>query len=122
MADNVTIKLDTLKLDALILVLPDRASEIIRTATFDLEADIKLSISGPSPSAPGDPPGVVTGNLLNSINSEVSDVQGVVNVGADYGIDLEFGTRKMAARPFVQPAVDRLSDNFDSYFDGFFDD
>lgn len=55
-----------------------------------------------------------TGNLLNSITSTTSidGFEGYVDVGAYYGIYHEFGTVKMAARPFLGPAVDARSKEF----------
>jgi len=113
------IKLDTSVLDRLLSVSADRAEAIVHEATLDLLADIKLSVSGPSPSSPGSPPGVVTGNLLNSIYAEMDGTVGYVNVGANYGLPLEFGTRFMEARPFVTPAMDRLAAQFSDYFEKF---
>jgi len=53
---------------------------------------------------------VRTGYLRNSIRVEKlpspDDLEGVVGVGAHYGVYVEFGTRRMAARPYVAPAVD----------------
>lgn len=62
-------------------------------------------------SAPGEPPATDTGVLLNSIAGDVEVtngvVQGLVRASAKYALYLEFGTRKMAARPFLLPAVER---------------
>jgi HK97 gp10 family phage protein len=49
---------------------------------------------------------VVTGNLKSSIIAKPEGkLRWVVNVGAPYGISLEYGTHNMAARPFLLPAV-----------------
>jgi HK97 gp10 family phage protein len=61
-------------------------------------------------SAPGEPPANDTGNLARSVAVVVAQ-PGVlstayVNVGAPYGADLEFGTRNMEPRPFLQPSLD----------------
>jgi len=55
----------------------------------------------------GDPPHTDTGNLNNNI--QVKRYQRSVDVGllgnkAEYGKYLEFGTRTMAARPWLRPA------------------
>jgi HK97 gp10 family phage protein len=58
-------------------------------------------------SAPGQPPAIDTGNLINSIRVEdVTPTEATLGVGAEYGEYLEFGTSRMAARPFLRPAMD----------------
>lgn len=58
-------------------------------------------------SAAGEPPASDTGRLVNSIETKYSfeELAGVVNVSVDYGAHLEFGTRNMAPRPFLRPAL-----------------
>jgi len=62
-------------------------------------------------SSPGEPPASDTGNLINLISTEVTFLgkrkgfEGVVRSGADYSMALEFGTRKMSARPFLKPSL-----------------
>ncbi len=56
-------------------------------------------------SAPGEPPATELGNLVNSIQSEKQADGILVFVGAEYGADLEYGTKKMAPRPFWNKAV-----------------
>lgn len=57
-------------------------------------------------SAPGYPPNMNTGRLSGSITVHDSGkYTAEVIAGAEYSAYLEFGTRKMAARPFMQPAV-----------------
>lgn len=48
---------------------------------------------------------VDTGALQGSISASQSGDGAVVSVGADYGIYVEFGTYKMAARPFLAPSL-----------------
>lgn len=60
-------------------------------------------------SAPGDAPAGDTGFLANNIHL-VFDGDGMgadVESRADYSAALEFGTRNMAARPFLQPALEQ---------------
>jgi HK97 gp10 family phage protein len=62
-------------------------------------------------SAPGEAPASDTGRLVNSINSYLdrSKKTALVIAGrgtALYAAMLEFGTRKMAARPFMFPALE----------------
>jgi HK97 gp10 family phage protein len=102
-----------------------------RALTF-ADGYCKRSISvgnktGRSPSAPGQPPHVVTGTLRSSIGTQIirepGKVRGFIGVrkGAtsvgvgkgktrmmipdSYGFYLEVGTSRMAARPFLRPTV-----------------
>ncbi|MGE4043317.1 MAG: HK97-gp10 family putative phage morphogenesis protein [Acetobacteraceae bacterium] len=63
-------------------------------------------------SAPGEAPANDTGRLVNSIHTEAKGDGSVVTVSAgsgvvDYAAALEFGTSKMAARPFFNPALEQ---------------
>jgi HK97 gp10 family phage protein len=112
------------------------ASKLIRKITLDVEGTIKRSMAGSKSgkqyargaaltkagkpvkrrryhraSAPGESPAVDTGNLINSIRSQFpTPLKGVLNIGAAYASFLEFGTRKMAARPYVRPAIKSVTD------------
>lgn len=48
---------------------------------------------------------VLTGSLRDSIRAEGEGENWVVIVGAPYGAYVEFGTRFMAAQPYLLPAV-----------------
>ena|SRR3990167_8198414 len=64
-------------------------------------------------SAPGEPPASDLGQLVNSIRTsyEPQDLIGIVHVGAKHGEYLEFGTARMAPRPFARPAaVNKMPD------------
>lgn len=66
----------------------------------------KNNMSTSSPSSPGSPPGVDTGNLKDSIKvGEVTGDHAILEATADYAGYLEFGTRRMAARPYMRPSV-----------------
>ena len=60
-------------------------------------------------SAPGQPPATDTGFLVQNITTEVRSqgkkVIGEIIASTPYAKALEFGTRKMAARPFLNPAL-----------------
>lgn len=72
-----------------------------------VETEVKLSLSGPSPSAPGDPPGLDTGYLRNSVQVDsVTPVEAIIAPHTEYAEHLEFGTERIAARPFMRPALD----------------
>lgn len=62
-------------------------------------------------SAPGEAPASDTGRLVNSINGELvrGALEAVVRAGGGivkYARMLEFGTIRVAARPFFQPALE----------------
>lgn len=62
-------------------------------------------------SSPGNPPAIDSGELLRSIMFDVRDMEVEVGSigGAPYAEFLEFGTKKMEARPFLGPAVEKHS-------------
>lgn len=67
------------------------------------------SVSGKShvPSAPGEPPNRDTGILQAHLTNElVGPLTAEVRSEAPYANDLEVGTSKMAARPYMRPARD----------------
>jgi len=59
-------------------------------------------------SAAGEPPATDTGFLVNNIFLDVDNdgLGASVESRADYSQALEFGTSKMSARPFMQPALE----------------
>ncbi len=86
-----------------------KANAAVQKLAQETEKDAKANFNSSSPSPPGEPPGVVTGNLKSSvIASSQRPLTWVTNVGAEYADDLEFGTVKMAARPWFLPAIERV--------------
>lgn len=79
---------------------------------IQVEAQILItagSVSGKKhlPSAPGDPPNNDTGTLAGNIETnQIAPLVVEVSSNAPYAAALEFGTSKMAARPYMQPARD----------------
>lgn len=59
-------------------------------------------------SAPGEPPANLSGHLISSFRTQITQTGTVTSVSitntAKYAGYLEFGTRKMAPRPFMRPA------------------
>jgi len=60
------------------------------------------------PSAPGNPPAIDTGDLIKSLIVDVRKdaVEFGATDAAPHGALLEKGTKRMKARPWLQPAVD----------------
>lgn len=110
---NIEVRVDMRKLEQIMRDLPGSANDVIQKVAQDTEADIKNSFSTSSPSSPGNPPGVDTGALKNSIVAEPDGDAWVVHDGVEYGVWLEYGTEmgdgstRMAPRPFFLPAVER---------------
>lgn len=126
---KIMVKYD--KLPILAAKLPEVVDTIVRETASDIEAEAKAQMSGPKhgrmysarkagagarkagagahqASAPGEAPAVDTGKLKNSIRARFPKrCRAVVNVAAEYGAALEFGTRKIAARPFMRPAAEK---------------
>jgi len=103
------VELDTAYLDKLGRGLD--VSVVLGKLAMDCEAYIKLNFSALSPSPVGGPPGVDTGALKNSVVASPRGADWVVQVGAPYGMELEYGTRRSGARPFVLPAVRAIVKN-----------
>jgi len=67
-----------------------------------------VSGKGHVPSEPGQPPNADTHLLDRSIETvQTGPLKVAVSANAPYAIPLEFGTSKMAARPFMAPALQR---------------
>lgn len=64
-------------------------------------------------SAPGESPASDTGNLLRNIQTSVDPaaLKGNVNFGTTYSRYLEYGTAKMAPRPYARPALANKQDD-----------
>ena len=93
--------------------LDREVSKALFTAGEVVEAEAGRSITAGSmsgknhlASAPGEPPNNDTGVLARNIETvQVEPFRVEVSSNAPYSAALEFGTSKMAARPFMSPAV-----------------
>ena len=105
--------------------LREEAGKAVLATAVEMRADIVTSIQrGPASgvtyekykprrthtaSAPGQPPMSDTGYLANRITFDrLGDLTAVVGTKVDYAVHLEYGTERMAARPFFRPAVERM--------------
>lgn len=121
MAGEFSVKIDTTILSRVIQDAPVKADQLIRALAFDGMADVQRSF-GTSPSAPGSTPGVDIGALKNSINVKpVAPFVQSINTGVDYDVYLEFGTSRMAARPYMGPMARRLEQKIPQFFKNWID-
>jgi len=107
---SVKFEKDLSKLYALKKSLPKDADRVVASAAEKIYEDIDQSYSAKSPSSPGQPPAIVTGRLKKSVKfARVKLATFEVTASAPYAKFLEFGTSRMAARPFFRPALRRAS-------------
>ncbi len=83
----------------LIAKLPGAASAIVAKTAHNIQIDAKLNLI--------DKRAVDTGTLLNSIQADIKEFYAEVGPATDYAYFVEFGTRKMPARPYMIPAADK---------------
>jgi HK97 gp10 family phage protein len=73
-------------------------------------------------SAAGEAPATDTGYLVSNITHQVkksgNNLVGQIVASAPYAIHLEFGTRNMAKRPFLQPALKKNQRKIERIFNG----
>jgi len=99
-----------------------RASRFVDRIAHRIEQEDKVLLSQPGSgriykrgnvshqaSAPGEPPAIDTSDLINSVHVEKEgSLTALVVEGAEYSADLEYGTTKMAPRPHLTPAVEKV--------------
>lgn len=105
------IVLDMKKLLEIEQQVPGRAAQVVQKIAQDCTALIAENWNSQQPSPPGEPPGVDTGALKNSVIAEPGDgaLTWVVHDGVEYGVHLEYGAGDMAARPWLLPAVEETA-------------
>lgn len=119
---SIRVTLDKTQLERLQRDTPGNAARAISALAREGQAYVMESFGRDgSPSPPGSPPGIDTGNLKNSITvaNGRNDLHKTIEVGADYGESLEFGTTQLAARPFMTPMAVWLEKQIDRIFDEF---
>ena len=102
-----SVKIDTAILDQMIRDAPGKAGGIVHKFGLAITGDAAQN-------APVD-----TAALRNSITSEsqmVDALNFIVQDGVKYGVFQELGTSRMAAHPFMVPAVEHRTNGFFSAF------
>ena len=120
MSNSVSVKVD-MNIPGAVKNLRTAAWGAAKQTAVAIETDIKgggphsiatsMKIEGKwIPSAPGEPPHLRSGNLRRSYHVEFDEPTLTAKVGSDpslanYAAALEIGTRHMAARPHLLPAL-----------------
>ena len=74
----------------------------------DVADDLRASLGGAAaPSAPGGPPDDPSGRIAASVSAAAMQDGSAVTVAAPEAASLEYGTLRMAARPFLRPTASR---------------
>ena len=97
------------KLPAIAAKFPALVRELVDDERFDFEADVKDFIVSYN--------AVDTGNMLNSVFSRmIGEHSAEILSPAHYSAYVNYGTYKMAARPFFSDAVERSRQRFPQRF------
>lgn len=84
------------------------AADAVRAEAFQSISRSSVSGAGHVPSAPGQPPNRDEGTLQAGLSARRTGLLSAeVRAEAGHSRPLEFGTSKMAARPFLRPARDK---------------
>lgn len=124
---TVVVRMDTSGLDKLLEQLPYRMTKATDVFVNAVADDIDANWSSSSPSAPGKPPAVVTGDLKRSRKITISSKWRTKNAfklefTAEHAGFLEYGTlnadgsTRMEARPFFRPAILRAKKHLPKAF------
>ena len=93
----------------------EQAKAGLAGAALTLRDEMRRTVStmGPPPSTPGSPPRVATGTLLSRMRALRLDegLRWRIGSASPHSHLLEFGTVKMAPRPFVRPSFDEVKPN-----------
>lgn len=92
-------------------------SDMIRAEAFQSISRGAVSGKGHVPSSPGEPPNRDTGVLQAHLENKMTGpLEAQVTSSAPYAAALEFGTSKMAARPYMRPARDKKAPEIQRLF------
>lgn len=132
MSKDISMRLVYNNVPAIQAAMPGRVRAVIEKTLKDIDETVKESMreekSGSTyvrggkvhiASAPGEPPAIDTGMLVNSLFYRMqSDRLGIYGTNELHGLILEFGGRKMAPRPWLKPALDANRDAFERALEG----
>lgn len=132
----MTIRIDTERTDAALRrllesVTGDEQKKALRTAALLLERNMKIKLGAngrhpkgtPTPSVPGTPPAIVTGELRRSVKTSpvqqgFKGYQVMVGPTKIYARvqELGGGPRNLPARPYVRPTMEESKDDVRKLF------
>lgn len=135
MPDNkVTLKFHT---DKVVKAMDDAASQKMLMAVNEVRNVTLETLSGSrhgrtykvpgtqrlyTASAPGEAPAQATAGLRQSVETKIEgkgmEVIGTVGTDLEYGRPLEFGTKRMAARPWLKPSFEKAIPKIKAIFGG----
>lgn len=120
---DITVRVDKRRLEALMRTHPERLEDALDEAALEGERIVKMSFNT-SPggksykrggrfhiaSQPDYPPNIDTGKLMNAIYvyTPKKGERGISTGDTEYAVFLEYGTTRMAARPFMRPMAEKL--------------
>lgn len=109
---KINNNIDTLLIDKVHLLLGKAATEFETEMKNEIETGSKSGITyqrgniSHTASAPGQAPATDSGKLVGSIRYKKKSVsEHEVSINSEYALALEVGTSRMAARPFITPAL-----------------
>lgn len=94
------VSIDTSKLDEIIKTVPGNRNEIVGKAAYHILGNARAK-------AP-----VQTGHLRDNSDVEHNGPTADINFHAEYAAYVELGTYKMAAQPFLTPAIEAERQHF----------
>lgn len=99
---TVTISVTFDKFPQIAAAMPERAGQVVRKASFDVEGQAKNRVP------------VDTGALKNSISTEFEDggLTGIIAPHMEYAAYVEYGTKRMSAQPYMTPAAEAVAPAF----------
>lgn len=93
-------------------------SDMIRAEAFRLISEGSISGKGHVASLPGEAPNRDTGVLQAHLtNTKTGPVEAEARSDAPYAAALEFGTSRMAERPYMRPARDKMEPKINRLFE-----
>lgn len=117
--------------------IDDAASKLMAEAVNEVRNTVLETLSGTrsgrtykvpgtsrtyTASRPGEPPAQATGRLRQSIKTDIrgegKKVIGSIGTDLEYAKGLEFGTHRVAARPFLKPSFEKAVPKIKQIFGG----